>query len=150
MAQLFHGGKRGGDVNVLGVGRDFVGIHVLEQEGLRVGFVGQAARELEGRMQVIVDQAGVTTVSVPSTTVPACQSRSRSALLPIAAKAPFLIAIAASRITRRPPSTEISQSICALGGLLVAVCSSRGAWLGCNDFPISAYAVHSFASDLGT
>ena len=50
-------GQRRRQPHVLVLERRLVGVHALEQERLRVGFVRQAARELERGMQVAVDKA---------------------------------------------------------------------------------------------
>ncbi|OGA52667.1 MAG: hypothetical protein A3G24_19040 [Betaproteobacteria bacterium RIFCSPLOWO2_12_FULL_62_13] len=58
VAQHLYGREHDAGVNVVFPHRRLVGVHVLEQERLRVRFVRQAARELERGVQVIVDQPG--------------------------------------------------------------------------------------------
>ena len=48
----------GADVDIVRRHGAFIGKHVLEQEGAGAHLVGQTACQLEGRMQVAVDQAG--------------------------------------------------------------------------------------------
>src|SRR5262249_37602942 len=43
---------------VVAVERRLVGIHAVEQKRLRIGLVGEPARELERRMQMAIDEAG--------------------------------------------------------------------------------------------
>ena len=50
-------GERRRHAHVLAVERRLVGIHAVEQERLRVGLVGEPARELERGMQMTVDEA---------------------------------------------------------------------------------------------
>src|SRR5262252_8813227 len=44
--------------HVVAIERRFVGIHALEQKRLVVRLVGEPARQLEGRMQMAIDEAG--------------------------------------------------------------------------------------------
>ena len=58
VAQHLHRGQRRADQHVVPLHRPFVGIHVVEQKGLRVGLVGKPARHLERGMKMVVDEAG--------------------------------------------------------------------------------------------
>ena len=56
VAQQFERGEGRTDLDVFARIGCLVGIHVLEQELLGVGLIGQPARELERRMKMVVDK----------------------------------------------------------------------------------------------
>lgn len=58
VAQQLGAGMRGGDLDVLALHRRLVRVHAVEQEGLRIGLVGEPAREVERRVEMAVDHAG--------------------------------------------------------------------------------------------